>query len=337
MQHAESRQFQLNRLTSRAPPVAISSSSFGFGYDALSRRTSLTRPNGVNTNYSYDNLSRLLSVLHQNGGTTLDGASYTVDNVGNRTAKTDLLASVTSSYAYDPIYQLTGVTQGGTTTESYTYDYIGNRLTSLGVPSYSYNTSNELTSSSNATYGYDNNGNAVTRNDASGITTFAWDYENRLSSVTLPGSGGTVTFKYDPFGRRIYKSSGSGTSIFAYDGDNLVEETNAFGAAVARYAQGVGIDEPLAQLRSAATSFYEADGLGSVTSLSNGAGSLAQTYTFDSFGKGGWPGRKVWRRIGVPHTSGLRVGLLVSSFPGFIDGSVAGTLTASGLVVPWFS
>jgi hypothetical protein len=27
--------------------------SFGFGYDALSRRTSLTRPNGVNTSYSY--------------------------------------------------------------------------------------------------------------------------------------------------------------------------------------------------------------------------------------------------------------------------------------------
>ncbi len=38
-------------------------------------------------------------------------------------------------------------------------------------------------------------------------------------------------------------------------------------------------------LRSGATSFYNADGLGSVTSLSNGAGALAQTYTFDSFGK----------------------------------------------------
>jgi RHS repeat-associated protein len=124
----------------------------------------------------------------------------------------------------------------------------------------------------------------VTRNDSSGITTFAWDYENRLSSVTLPGSGGTVSFKYDPFGRRIYKSSTSGTSIYAYDGDNLVEETNSSGAAVARYSQGLNIDEPLAMLRSSTTSFYQADGLGSITSLSNGAGALAQTYTFDSFG-----------------------------------------------------
>jgi RHS repeat-associated protein len=37
-------------------------------------------------------------------------------------------------------------------------------------------------------------------------------------------------------------------------------------------------------LRSSTTSFYQADGLGSVTSLSNSTGSLAQTYTFDSFG-----------------------------------------------------
>lgn len=38
-------------------------------------------------------------------------------------------------------------------------------------------------------------------------------------------------------------------------------------------------------LRSSTTSFYHADGLRSITSLSNVTGSLVQTYTFDSFGK----------------------------------------------------
>jgi RHS repeat-associated protein len=38
-------------------------------------------------------------------------------------------------------------------------------------------------------------------------------------------------------------------------------------------------------LRGGVTSFYNADALGSVTSLSNSAGAVAQTYTFDSFGK----------------------------------------------------
>ncbi len=43
--------------------------------------------------------------------------------------------------------------------------------------------------------------------DSNGTTSYAWDYENRLTSVALPGTGGTVTFKYDPFGRRVQKVS----------------------------------------------------------------------------------------------------------------------------------
>src|SRR6266705_1185201 len=93
------------------------------------------------------------------------------------------------------------------------------------------------------------------------------------------------SFKYDPFGRRIYKSSSSGTSVYAYDIDNLIEETNAAGTVVARYAENFNIDEPLAMVRSSATSYYHADGLGSVTSLGSAAGSIANTYTYDSFGK----------------------------------------------------
>src|SRR5437660_7358954 len=140
-------------------------------------------------------------------------------------------------------------------------------------------------SSSTSIYVYDSNGNTLTSVTGSNTTTYAWDFENRLTSVTLPGSGGTVTFKYDPFGRRIYKSSSAGTSIYTYDGDDLIEETNASGGVVARYMQTTGkIDEPVAMLRSGATSYYQADGLGSITSLSSTAGALAQTYTFDSFG-----------------------------------------------------
>jgi RHS repeat-associated protein len=87
-------------------------------------------------------------------------------------------------------------------------------------------------------------------------------------------------------GRRIYKSlSTGGTSVFAYDGDNMIEETNSSGAVVARYEQGQSIDEPLAMLRSSTTSYYNADGLGSVTSLANGSGTLTESYNFDSFGK----------------------------------------------------
>jgi len=103
------------------------------------------------------------------------------------------------------------------------------------------------------------------------------------SEKTAVGSGDS--FKYDPFGRRTEKSASAATSVFAYDGDNLIEETNASGTVVARYSQSQNIDEPLAMLRSSATSYYNADGLGSVTSLTNSSGAAAQTYAFDSFGK----------------------------------------------------
>jgi len=102
--------------------------------------------------------------------------------------------------------------------------------------------------------------------------------------VALPDSGGTVSFKYDSFGRRIEKVSPTATSIFVYDGNNLVQTVNSTGGLVARYAQTTNIDEPLAMQRGGTTDFYEADGLGSVTSLTDTTGAVAQTYTYDSFG-----------------------------------------------------
>jgi RHS repeat-associated protein len=274
----------LNRLSTLTPPTAFGNGSFGFTYDALSRRTQMTRPNGVTTNYTYNNLSQLLSVLHQVGTSTIDGATYTVDPAGNRTAKTDRYANVTSNYTYDPLYELTQVTQATNTTESYSYDPVGNRLSSLGVSPYSVNTSNELTSTPSATYTYDNNGNTLTKVTSAGTTTYGWDYENRLTSVTLPGTGGTLSFKYDPSGRRIEKISPTATSIFVYDGSNLMETVNATGGVIARYAGTRGIDEPLVMLSGVTVEYFEQDALGSVTSLSNASGALTQTYTYDSFG-----------------------------------------------------
>ena len=90
----------------------FSTHAFGFSYDVLGRRTQFTRANGVNSNYSYDALSRLLSVLHRVGTSTIDGASYTVDQVGNRTSLLNKLNAVTSNFTYDTIYELAQVTQG---------------------------------------------------------------------------------------------------------------------------------------------------------------------------------------------------------------------------------
>lgn len=253
--------------------------SFTFAYDALGRTTSLGRPNAVNSTLQYDAVSNLLSVLHQKGTTTIDGGTYSYDATGNRTTKTNKLNNSTSNYAYDSLYQLTGVTQGSSTTEAYTYDAVGNRLSSAAVPSYSYNASNELLNAAPASYTYDDNGNMLTKTDPTGTTSYTWDFENRLTSVRLP-SGSTTTFKYDLFGRRIQK----GSSIYVYDGSNLIQESDSAGNLVAHYVHGPGIDAPLAAYRGSTSEFYQADALGSITSLTNTSGVVNQTYIYDSFG-----------------------------------------------------
>src|SRR5215468_239963 len=115
-------------------------------------------------------------------------------------SRTPQPSGATTSYGYDNIYQLLSAT-GGATAESYTYDAVGNRLTS-SAGSYGYNNSNEMNTAPGATFTYDNNGNTLSKADSTGATNYSWDFENRLTSVTLPGSGGTVSFRYDPFGRR---------------------------------------------------------------------------------------------------------------------------------------
>jgi YD repeat-containing protein len=130
---------------------------------------------------------------------------------------------------------------------------------------------------------YDNNGNTLT--DAQGRS-FTWDFENRLVQAMVSGqNGGTTTFKYDPFGRRIQKSGPLGTTNYLYDGPNSIEEVDNGGNVFARYTRTKKLDELLSESRSGIVSYYQQDGLRSVTSLSNSAGAIAETYTYDSYGK----------------------------------------------------
>jgi RHS repeat-associated protein len=237
--------------------------------------------------------------------TQSDNFMLPLQRSGNRKTRTDKRLGTTLTYAYDNIYQLLTAKQGTTTKESYTgacperyssreamrvsrRNPVGNRLSSVGVSPYSYNSSNQLTSIPGTTYTYDNNGNTKTKTTSAGTTTYTWDYDNRLTQVALPGTAGTVTFKYDPFGRRVQKSFTQGgttiTTNYLYDGPNLLEEVDSSGNVLARYSQP-RLDEPLSELRSGTASYYQQDGLGSSTSLSNSAGAIANTYTYDSFGK----------------------------------------------------
>jgi RHS repeat-associated protein len=80
------------------------------------------------------------------------------------------------------------------------------------------------------------------------------------------------------------KSRSLRTTNYLYDGINLLEEVDSSGNVLARYSQGPNVDEPIAEVRSGATNYYESDGLGSVTSLTGTSGTIGNTYAYDSFG-----------------------------------------------------
>jgi len=87
-------------------------------------------------------------------------------------------------------------------------------------------------------------------------------------------------------GGHSYSARGdSRGSFYLYDGANGIEEVDSGGNLLARYTQEPRWDGPLSMLRGSVTSYYEQDGLNSVASLTNSSGALAQSYTYDSYGK----------------------------------------------------
>jgi len=65
----------------------------------------------------------------------------------------------------------------------------GNRVSSLGISPYGYNTSNELNSTPSATYTYDNNGSTSTKTDSTGTSSYTWDFENRGCPILCKAKG----------------------------------------------------------------------------------------------------------------------------------------------------
>src|SRR5439155_10686970 len=74
------------------------------------------------------------------------------------------------------------------------------------------------------------------------------------------------------------------TTNYLYDGANIIEEVDASGNQIRSFTQGPGVDQPLALTSSGVTSYYEADGLGSITSLTDITGTVTDSYSYDSYG-----------------------------------------------------
>ena len=278
----------------RLTGITSGAGTFTYDYDTLGRRKSLSYPNQIIANYSYDSAGRLTNLSHG----SVASFAYAHDKVGNRTSKT--FTETEQYFYYDTIYRL--LTVASTKPEIFSFDPVGNRLTGPGAKdtAYLYNSVNQMTQGRKLRYGYDNNGNQTSRSVPAASDkswTQTWDFENRLVKVekVKGAEKKIVSFTYDPRGRRIGKHvamviNGVTKALiygYVYDNDNIILErlidgsttTNAF------FTHGAGVDEHLTNERDGEFSYYHADGLGSVVTLTDKNKRVMQSYEYDSFGR----------------------------------------------------
>jgi RHS repeat-associated protein len=275
----------LNRLTKITNNKGVVTT---FTYDALGRRKTMTHGNGVATTYTYDAASQLLSLVHKLGATTINSFNYTYDKVENRKSKVNRDGS--HNYTYDTLNRLVEAVNPlpANPLETYNYDPVGNRTDSNQNGLSQFNSANELNEDGDFTYQYDNNGNMTRKTAKVGgaVTTYEYDAENKLVWVVTGGT--TSKYKYDGLDRRVEKEVIAVTTKvtrYIYDLQDILLELDGSNNIVARYTHGVGIDEPLIRETSGTNIFYHADGLGSITELSNQSGTVVQRYTYSSFGE----------------------------------------------------
>ena len=252
------------------------------------RPASITLPGGAKKDYTYDPLMRVKSI------TVKDPAQNVLMNYGYNYDKMDYILEKGTehgeyAYSYDELYRLTTVDNPALDDETFTYDPVGNRLTSAGVAgNWTYNDNNELLSYDGVTYEYDENGNALREITGGQVQNYSYDVENRLVRVQDGTGTGIAEYYYDPFGRRLWKEIGGVRTYFLYTDEGLVSEFNDSGAEIKRYGykpDSAWTTDPLFMKQSSAYYFYQNDHLGKPTQMTSPNGGVVWSAKYSSFGK----------------------------------------------------
>jgi RHS repeat-associated protein len=193
-------------------------------------------PNLFKSTFAYDRANRQIRVMDPLGSETVT----TYDAVGNTMSVRDAL-NRTTAYTYDSLDRLTTVTAPDLGVTTYTYDPAGNVLTRKDardrVTSHEYDADDRLTRVTSPTAqvwttAYDVAGNVSSTTDATGnatpaggdgMTTFAYDHADRLTSIGYSDATPDVAFVYDAVGNRVQMTDGLGAAeTRTYDSVNRV-------------------------------------------------------------------------------------------------------------------
>ncbi len=294
--------------------ASVSSYVNSIKYDTGSRLSSVTLHNNVVESFTYHPTRDWLTHvgITANGGSYAGTYTYWPDSLvktsqqvvnGISAIINGVNVNATSdnlSYAYDELHRLKTVTGGAP--ESFSYDAIGNMLSSSTLGSRAYGTGfhacgngvcgagpHALVSGSGRSFQYDLDGNmtstTITTTTGSWQRLMTWDEENRPTAISLinvsSGMPLTTNLTYGADGSRVKKVGPDGTT------------TRWFGRLVERTSAGHLIKYIYAGPRLVAThdgastpTYYHQDRLGSTRFLTSSTGvPVSNTnYLYSSFG-----------------------------------------------------
>jgi len=286
----------LSRLVSENTGVAMT-----YGYDAASRMTGITWPDGFAADYTYDVYGAVTAIdQHPSGGSASQVAAYGWNNLGQPTTVSRAGgAGASTSRSYDAWGRLSSLAHDASGTgQDVTFGYSYNPANqivgrSVSNASYLYGGS---TANTAAAYDGQNQldtfgGVAVTHDSRGNVTgvagnTYGYDPTNRLTSASA--GAGSAAFAFDPSGR-LSTSTVSGAGVRRqYAGDQLVAEYNVgTGAMTKRYIPGLGLDDVAVAYDGSGTStrnWQLGDERGSVVALAGSTGTVANINTYDEYG-----------------------------------------------------
>jgi len=261
-----------------------------YQYDPVGNLERVDYPNGTIAQYGYDELNRLISVDNlRTDSSIITSHGYDLDPAGNRLRMTEAGGRIVD-YTYDALYRLTReeITDPaeGNSSFSYTYDEVGNRLrmeTSTGSVDFTYDANHRMLTSGGRTFTYDANGNLLSAEEGGGITMYGYDFENGMTSIR--NSLVAIDFTYDGDGTRVKTVVNGVETRYLVDSTRfmtkVVEERDGTGTLLARYVYGHSL---ISQDRDGAISYYHQDALSSTRALTNSAGDVTDTYSYDAFG-----------------------------------------------------
>nr|WP_243460381.1 RHS repeat-associated core domain-containing protein [Streptomyces sp. M54] len=285
----------------RTTTMTADGTTTAYTSDPAGNLTKTALPNTETEERTYDRAGRVTAVTATKAGTTVTKTALTLSAAGLPT-RVDVTRAGVGTGGYDQTYDTAGRLTSGcypqpwvtgcaaTRATSYTYDKVGNRLTStLGTTStnYAYDNADQLTSTTTGAtttaYEYDAEGNQT----KAGANTFTYDLAGQISSATVAGTN--YAYDHDASGNQVATlQDGTVTSRTQWDPNAplpiLATEYDSAWTVKQSYRY-----DPLGQPAATKTGtgavfYYHHDTQGSPLDVTSSTGTLHQRWAYDPYG-----------------------------------------------------